>query len=83
MLRMEDRIRRLCSELLVTKGDEEVRPIIVALRDALRLHVEHMRERFCAYPFLVERRARNDTPSVNEKDQEDTAKKPNPRDTGT
>ena len=83
MLRMEDRIRRLCSELLVTKGDDEVTPIIAALRDALRLHVVHMRERFCAYPFLVERRARNDTPSVNEKDRIDTAKKPGPRDTGT
>jgi hypothetical protein len=83
MLRMEDRIRRLCSELLVTKGDEEVRPIIVALRDALRLHVEHMRERFCAYPYLVERRARNDTSPVNEQQQEDTATKPSPRDTDT
>jgi hypothetical protein len=83
MLRMEDRIRTLCAELLVTKGDEEVRPIIVALRDALRLHVEHMRERFCAYPYLVERRARNDTSPVNEQHQEDTATKPSPRDTDT
>ncbi len=85
MLRMEDRIGRLCSELLVTKGDEEVRPIIVALRDALRLHVEHMRKRFGAYPFLVERRARNDSSPVKEQHQEDTATatKPSARDTGT
>jgi hypothetical protein len=64
MLRLEDRIRSLCSELLVTKSDEEVRQIIVALREALRLHIEHIRERFGAYPFLVERRARNDTSPV-------------------
>jgi hypothetical protein len=83
MLRLEDRIRRLCSELLVTKSDEEVRPLIVALREALRLHIEHIRERFAAYPFLVERRARDDTSPVKEQHQEDTATKPGPRDTGT
>jgi hypothetical protein len=82
---MEDRIRRLCSELLVTKSDEEVRPIIVALREALRLHIEHIRERFGAYPFLVERRARSDGSPVKEQLQEDaaTATKLSPRDTGT
>ena len=80
MLRMEDRIRKLCSELLVTKGDEEVRPIVVALRDALRLHVERLRERFCSYPFLVERRARNDNSPVNEQHPQVTATKPSPRD---
>ena len=83
MLRIDDRIRRLCSELLVTKGDEEVRPIIVALREALRQHVERMRERFGAYPFLVERRARNDTSPLKEQHQEGTAAKPSPRATGT
>ena len=83
MLRMEDRIRRLCSELLVTKSDEEIRPIIVALREALRLHIEHIRERYAAYPFIVERRDRDDTSPVREQHQEDTAKKPSPRDTGT
>jgi hypothetical protein len=80
---MEDRIRRLCSEILATKGDEDVRPILVELREALRLHVERMRRRFGAYPFLVERRARNDTWPVNEQSHEDTTKKPNLRDTGT
>ena len=83
MLRMEDRIRRLCSELLVTKGDEEVRPIIAELRTALHLHIERIRERFGAYPFLVERRARDDGPPVTKQDQEDSAKKASPRDTGT
>jgi hypothetical protein len=83
MLRVEDRIRRLCSELLAKKGDEDVRPTLVELREALRLHIGRMRERFGAYPFLVERRARNGTFPVNEHEQEDAAKKTSLRDTGT
>jgi hypothetical protein len=82
MLRVEDRIRRLCSELLAKRGDEDVRPTLVDLREALRLHIGRMRERFGAYPFLVERRARGGTSPVNN-EQEDTAKKTNPRDTCT
>ena len=69
----------MCSELLATKDDEEVWRIVVELREALRLHIERMRERFGAYPFLVERRARNDTSPVNEKSQEDATKKTSPR----
>jgi len=80
LLRIEDRIRRLCSELLAAEGDEEVRRIIVELREALRLHIERMRERFGAYPFLLERRARNDTWPVSEQSEEDTARKTSPRD---
>jgi hypothetical protein len=60
MLRMEDRIRRLCAELLAAKSDEEAKSILVELRDALHVHIERLRDRFGAYPFLVERRARND-----------------------
>ena len=71
MLRMEDKIRRLCSELLAKKGDEDVRPLLVELRDALRQHVERMRERFGAYPFLVERRTRNDPSPANRQAQEE------------
>jgi hypothetical protein len=75
MLRMEDRIRRLCSEVLATRDDEEVGPILVELRHALHQHVERLRERFGTYPLFVERRARNDIPSMNKQDQGDTAKK--------
>ena len=88
MLRMEDRIRRLCLELLAKKGDEEVRPILVELREALHLHIERMRERFGAYPFLVERRTRNDSPPVNKQDpmnnqdKEDGPNETRPRDMG-
>ncbi len=70
-------------ELLAKKGDEEVRPILAELRDALRVHIERMRERFSAYPFLVERRARNDGVPVNKQDQDDAADTASLRDTGT
>jgi hypothetical protein len=83
MLRMEDRIRKLCTELLAKKSDEEIRPILVELQGALRVHIERMRERFGSYPFLVERRARNDGPQVNKQDQEDRPQEAHPRDTGT
>jgi hypothetical protein len=88
MLRMEDRIRRLCSELLAKKGDEEVRLILAELREALHLHIERIRERFGAYPFLVERRTRNYSPPgnkqdlVNKQDKEDGPNETSPRDTG-
>jgi hypothetical protein len=68
---MEDKIRRLCAELLAKKDDEDVRPLLVELRDALRQHIERMRERFGAYPFLVERRTRNDPSLANRQAQEE------------
>jgi len=71
MLRMEDKIRRLCSELLAKKGDEEVRALLVELRDALRQHIGRMRERFGAYPLLMERRTRNDPSPANRQEQEE------------
>jgi hypothetical protein len=72
---MEDKIRRLCSELLATRDDEEIGPILVELRHALHEHIKRLRARFGAYPFSVERRARNDFPPMNKQDhQEDTAK---------
>jgi hypothetical protein len=83
MLRMEDRIRRLCAELLTKKADEEVRPILVELRDALHLYIENMRERFDAYPFLVERRSRSDIPLLNKQELDDAAKTTSLRDADT
>jgi hypothetical protein len=80
---MEDRIRRLCAEILSKSTDEEIGPILVELREALHLHIERLRERFSAFPFLVERRARDDGPPVTKQDQEESAKKASPRDTGT
>jgi hypothetical protein len=83
MLRMEDRIRRLCSQLLDAKGDEESRAILIELREALHQHIERLRERFGAYPFLVERRARTDISPLNrEEGQEAAAKETNTTDLG-
>ena len=65
MFRVEDRIRILCSQLLATKGDEESELIIIELREALHQHIERLRERFGAYPLLVERRARTDISQLN------------------
>jgi hypothetical protein len=75
MLRMEDRIRNLCSQLLATKKDEEIEPLLVELREALRQHIERLRRRLGSYPFLVERRQRSDISPLNERSEEDTAKK--------
>lgn len=59
MARKEDRILRLCSELLAKRSDEDFGPLIVELRDALHQHIETLRESLGAYPLLVEGRARN------------------------
>lgn len=85
MLRMEDRIRRLCSQLLAAEGDEELRPILIELREALHQHIERLRERFGAYPFLVERRARTDISTWNRKEDQQAAaaKETNITDLGT
>ena len=62
MLRMEDKIRRLCTQLLAAKDDEEeFRSILVELRNALHQNIERLRARFAAYPFIVERRVPNST----------------------
>jgi hypothetical protein len=84
MPRMEDKIRRLCSELLAARADEEVRGIVVELRDALHEYVDRLRERFRTYPFVVERRARNDIQPVNKQGQDDDkVQKTNLGNTGT
>jgi hypothetical protein len=77
---MEDRIRNLCSQLLATKKDEEIEPLLVELREALRQHIERLRRRLGSYPFLVERRQRSDMPPMDKQAREDAAKKPYPAD---
>jgi hypothetical protein len=61
MSRMEDRIRRLCAQLLTKKNDEDLITTLVELRDALHEHIERLRLRFAEYPVIVERRAQNQT----------------------
>jgi hypothetical protein len=75
MLRMEDRIRSLCSQLLATKDDEEVGLILVDLREALRIHIKRLRERCGAYPNVVERRIRNDIPALAHGDKKEASRK--------
>jgi hypothetical protein len=83
MPRMEDKIRRLCSELLAKRNDEELGPMLVELREALHLHIQRLRERFAAYPFFVERRARNDISLLSEEDRDAAAEETSPTDVGT
>ena len=65
MLRMEDKIRRLCTQLLAAKDDEEeFRSILVELREALHQHIERLRARFATYPFVIERRVRDGNPAT-------------------
>ena len=60
MRRVEDKIRSLCTQVLATDDEDELGPMLLELRRALRQHIEHFRGRIPNYPFLVERRARNE-----------------------
>ena len=62
MLRVEDKIRRLCAELLAAADDQEAEPLLVELRNTLHQFVERLRERLASYPLFVERRAGNEVP---------------------
>ena len=59
MPRVEDKIRELCAQVLATEDEDELRAMLIELRNALRQHIEHLRCRFANYPFLVERRVRD------------------------
>jgi hypothetical protein len=64
---MEDKIRRLCRQLIAAEDDqEEFRSILVDLRDALHQHIERLRTHFATYPFVIERRVRNGIPATSE-----------------
>lgn len=71
---MEDKIRRLCSELLAKEGDEDFGPIMVELRDALHQHIERLREHFAGDPFVAERRIRKDVAPPNQVENKAAAK---------
>jgi hypothetical protein len=59
MRRIEDTIRSLCTRLQAAKEDSEFAPLLIELRDALHQHIEKIRRTLNAYPFVVERRARD------------------------
>ena len=60
--RVEDKIRSLSAQLLAVEEDEQLRPILVELREALHQHIERLRARLANYPIVVERRDRNRIP---------------------
>ena len=60
MLRLEDKIRRLCTQVLATDQEDELREMLAELRSALRQHNENLRARLANYPFVVERRTRHE-----------------------
>jgi hypothetical protein len=62
MRRVEDRIRKLCSQLLNSNDDSEMKPIVVELREVLHQHINHLRVHLSDYPRVVERRSRNAPP---------------------
>ena len=62
MRRVEDKIRRLCTDLTVATDDTEVRAILAELQDALHAYIERLRSRLPNYPIIIERRARNEIP---------------------
>jgi hypothetical protein len=61
MLRMEDRIRKLCQEIVETKNDVWLVERLVELRAVLHQHVESLRLRLRDYPLTGERRNPPDT----------------------
>ena len=83
MLRMEDKIRGLCLELLSKTGDEEVGPILTELREALHQHIKLLRERVSAYPYFVERRGRHGISPLNKQNRETATKETRTTETRT
>lgn len=62
MRRLEDKIRGLCARAINAEGEEDLKPLLSELRDALRQHVERIRKRFADYPPPVERRVNDEGP---------------------
>jgi hypothetical protein len=65
MPRLEDKIRNLCARALVTRDDKELKSQLDELRDALHQHIERLRGRLFAYPFVLERRKQDGTPPLD------------------
>jgi hypothetical protein len=49
---LDTRIRQLCAQSVATKDEEELRPIMRELRDALHEHTEDLKLIVGEYPFL-------------------------------
>jgi DNA-binding NarL/FixJ family response regulator len=57
--RTEDKVRDLCTQIIASAKDSDLQPLLVQLREALRLHIEYFRARLLKYPEVTERRVRN------------------------
>ena len=60
--RMEDKIRRLCTELSDATDHAEQVAKLGELRRELQLHIRSLRARLASYPIAQERRVLNGTP---------------------
>jgi hypothetical protein len=56
---MEDKIRSLCHEIVLTKDDAKLAGILKELREAVHLHIESLRARLSEYPISIEQREHN------------------------
>ena len=59
---MEDKIRRLCSELAAATEHNEQIAKLGELRRELQLHMQRLRARLATYPIAQERRVLNGSP---------------------
>ena len=60
--RMEDRIAKLCAELVAEKNLEKARELSAQLRTELHQFVEMLRARVTQYPIVEERRVQRGVP---------------------
>jgi hypothetical protein len=58
--RLQDRIQKLCSELLVQQDEKETQKLSGELRSKLRTYVEGLRRQFAAYPGVQAYRRKTD-----------------------
>jgi hypothetical protein len=82
MRRVEDKIRRLSAQLVAVEEDEELRPMLVELREALHQHIERLRARLANYPIVIERRVRNGIPPSSITTSQNPANENRPASTG-
>ena len=72
---MEQTILTLYAQILATKDDGQIRPIIVELWNELRHYIEHLRIRLAEYPIVIERRVGNGFSSLHVPTPENAALK--------
>jgi hypothetical protein len=53
---LEDRILKLCNELIAADGRSEFSALAAELRTALTEHIDHVRARLVEYPISPDRR---------------------------